>query len=103
PQPRMLEESTADLVKHLSHPNGWWRDTAQKLIILRKDRDEVVPALKELARSGRSDRERSHALWTLEGIGAIDGGTVTAALADPSAMVVVQAMRVGEGLIEAGD
>ena len=29
-QPRMLEETPAQLVKHLSHPNGWWRDTAQK-------------------------------------------------------------------------
>ncbi|MEO1824922.1 MAG: protein containing Coagulation factor 5/8 type, partial [Roseibacillus sp.] len=34
-QPRMLDETTEELVAHLSHPNGWWRDTAQKLIILR--------------------------------------------------------------------
>ena len=96
PQPRMLDESTAELVGHLSHPNGWWRDTAQKLIILRKDRDSVVPELKELARKGESELGRAHALWTLEGIGAADAETVAAALQDPSPMVKVQALRVGE-------
>ncbi|MCA8966775.1 MAG: protein containing Coagulation factor 5/8 type, partial [Planctomycetes bacterium] len=38
PRPRMLDESAAELVAHLGHPNGWWRDTAQKLIVLRGDR-----------------------------------------------------------------
>src|SRR5262245_12446171 len=28
PQPRMLDETPAQWVGHLSHPNGWWRDTA---------------------------------------------------------------------------
>ncbi len=103
PQPRMLDETTAEVVKHLSHPNGWWRDTAQKLIILRKDRGSVVPALKELALKGKSELGRSHALWTLEGIGAADGQTVAAALQDPSTMVKVQALKVGEALIGGGD
>ena len=103
PQPRMLEESTAALVKHLSHPNGWWRDTAQRLIILRKDRASVVPALKELALKGKTELGRSHALWTLEGIGAADGQTVAAALQDPSTMVKVQALKVGEALMGESD
>ena len=33
-QPRMLNETPAQLVAHLSHPNGWWRDTAQQLLVL---------------------------------------------------------------------
>ncbi len=103
PPPRMLDEPTTELVKHLSHPNGWWRDTAQKLIVLRDDRETVVPALKDLARQGATELGRSHALWTLEGIGAINGATAAAALEDPSAMVKVQAIRVGESLLEAGD
>ena len=103
PQPRMLEESTAALVKHLAHPNGWWRDTAKKLIILRKDRESVVPALREMVRSGATELGRSNALWTLEGIGAADAQTVAAALRDPAGMVKVQALRVGEELLGAGD
>ena len=30
------------------YPNGWWRDTAQKLIILKADKS-VIPALEEMA------------------------------------------------------
>ena len=36
-RPRMLRETPAQLVAHLSHPNGWWRDTAQQLLVLRQD------------------------------------------------------------------
>lgn len=28
-QPRMYDETSAQLLNHLSHPNGWWRDMAQ--------------------------------------------------------------------------
>ena len=42
--PRMNNETPAQLVAHLSHPNGWWRDTAQQLLVLKQDKS-VVPAL----------------------------------------------------------
>jgi len=38
-QPRMLDETPAQLVAHLSHPNGWWRDTAQQLLVSRGHND----------------------------------------------------------------
>ena len=37
-------ETAAQLVAHLSDPNGWWRDTAQQLLVLKQDKS-VVPAL----------------------------------------------------------
>ena len=48
--PRMLNETPAQLVAHLTHPNGWWRDTAQRLLVLKQDKS-VVPALQTMARS----------------------------------------------------
>ena len=48
--PRMLHETAAQLVAHLAHPNGWWRDTAQQLLVLKQDRS-VVPALQRMARA----------------------------------------------------
>jgi hypothetical protein len=36
PHPKMLEESPSQWVKHLAHPNGWWRDTAQRLLIIKE-------------------------------------------------------------------
>ncbi len=53
PQPRMLDETPAQWVQHLSHPNGWWRDTAQKLLVLRRDSSRSVPALEKLAKQRR--------------------------------------------------
>ena len=32
--PRMYSETPAQLVAHLAHPNGWWRDTAQRLLVV---------------------------------------------------------------------
>src|SRR3954470_9415606 len=37
-QPRMYAETPAQLVAHLDHASGWWRDTAQKLLVLRQDK-----------------------------------------------------------------
>src|SRR6476469_4510074 len=44
-----LSKATPDqLVQTLSHPKGWWRDTAQRLLVERGDAG-VAPALKTLA------------------------------------------------------
>ena len=47
---RRWPATPAQLVDTLSHPNGWWRDTAQRLLVERGDAS-VVPALKKLATS----------------------------------------------------
>ena len=52
-RPRMLNETAAQLVTHLSHPNGWWRDTAQQLLVLKQDRS-VAPALQALVRTSKN-------------------------------------------------
>jgi putative heme-binding domain-containing protein len=100
--PRMLDETPAQLVRHLGHPNGWWRDTAQRLLVLRQDKS-VVPALRHMAREPGNPRARVHALWTLEGLGALDAGLVHEALKDPDARLRVQAIRLSESLVKAGD
>jgi hypothetical protein len=74
-RPRMLNETAAELVQHLDHPNGWWRDTAQRLLILKQDRS-VVAALQRLAGTAKSLEGRFHALWTLEGLRALDASFV---------------------------
>ncbi len=102
PAPKMLAETPAQLVAHLSHPNGWWRDTAQKLLILRQDKS-VVPALQTLARTSANSLARIHALWTLEGLGALDAGLVREKLKDSDAHVRAAALRTSETLIKAGD
>jgi mono/diheme cytochrome c family protein/glucose/arabinose dehydrogenase len=101
-RPRMLDERPAQLVPHLEHPNGWWRDTAQRLLVLRQDRT-VVPALHEMARNSYSVLGRFHAMWTLEGLDALDAKLARDLLRDPSPLVRVQAIRASESLYKAGD
>jgi putative membrane-bound dehydrogenase-like protein len=99
--PRMLQETTAQLLAHLSDSNGWWRDTAQQLLVLKQDKS-VVPMLRQLART--SDQlARIHAMWTLEGLGAADAAFLREMMKDADPQVRTQAIRVSESLYKAGD
>ena len=100
-RPRMLSETPAQLVAHLSHANGWWRDTAQQLIIQRQDKT-VVPALQKIVRAQDNLLARFHALWTLEGLGALDGALVRELMKDGNPRMRVQAIRASETLYKAG-
>ena len=102
PQPHMLGETPAQLVAHLEHPNGWWRDTAQKLLVVKGDKS-VVPALTEMARGNKNQLARIHALWTLEGLGAADPALVRALLKDADPQIRTQSIRVAETLVQKGD
>jgi mono/diheme cytochrome c family protein len=100
--PRMYSETPAQLIAHLSHPGGWWRDTAQRLLILKQDKS-VVPQLQQVVRSSDNLLARFHAMWTLEGLGALDANLVRAAMEDKNPRMRVQAIRVSETLYKAGD
>ena len=102
---RVLAQASApELVDTLSHPNGWWRDAAQRLLVERIQGDRgdqtlrraVVPALVKLAETAQDWRLRLHGLWTLDGIDAIEPALVTKALEDPSRDVRVSAIRIAE-------
>ena len=93
--PALSKATPAQLVDVLAHPNGWWRDTAQRLLVERGDRS-VVNTLKERAESAPDWRTRLHALWTLDGLDAIEASTVTKALDDQSRDVRVSALQLSE-------
>jgi len=108
-RPQMLDVSTAALVGFLDHPNGWWRENAQKEIIVRNDQS-VVPALKEIAKGGNASLAkdpgplaRIHALWTLEGLNAMDKNTLFAAFSDKDYQVRKAAVWISELYIRKND
>jgi len=94
-RPDMLNQSPEALLAHLEHPNGWWRDKAQQLLVLAGDRT-VVPALKQMARAHKNLLARFHALWTLEGLGALDASLIDELFADPNPRMRIQALRASE-------
>ena len=102
PQPHMLSEQPAQLVRHLDNPNGWWRDMAQQLLVLRQDKS-VVPTLRRMAQRDTMLVARFHALWTLEGLGALDVPLIESQLADAQPRMRIQALRASETLYKRGD
>lgn len=101
-QPHMLDETPAQLVEHLKDPNGWWRDTAQQLLVLKQD-TSVVPALTAMTADTSNQLARIHAMWTLEGLGAADASLIRTLMKDPDPMIRIEALRVSETLYKAGD
>jgi glucose/arabinose dehydrogenase/mono/diheme cytochrome c family protein len=109
PKPHMLDETPAQLVAYLDHPNGWWRDNAQKELVLRGDKS-VVEDLKKIAAGKKgplaeepSAVARIHALWTLSGLDAIDKDVLSEALEDDDAQVRKTAVWVSEPFLKNGD
>lgn len=95
PPPRLGKATTAELVAHLENPNAWWRETAQRLLYQRQDR-EAVPALRKLAAGSESPLGRLHALGALDGLGALEDRDILAALAHPTAGLREHGLRLAE-------
>lgn len=89
-------EDTAGLVATLSHPNGWHRDTAHRLLFERRD-PAAVPLLVERLGSGQGV-EKLHALGILEGLGAFTPQLIVRALEDPDTEVRRVAVRAARRL-----
>jgi mono/diheme cytochrome c family protein/glucose/arabinose dehydrogenase len=94
-QPALSKASPRELVAALAHPNGWWRDTAQRLLVER-GAPGVVPLLQQRAERAPDWRTRVHAMWTLDGIDALEPSTVIRALSDASREVRTSAVRLSE-------
>ncbi len=91
--------SSADLVKQFTNPNGWNRQTAQRLLLERQDRS-IVPDLKSMAASGASPESRMHALWMLQALGALESKEVLAALKDQDGRIRPNALELSEGFLK---
>ncbi len=98
PIPRLDRLDTAGLVAALDAPGGWQRDTAQRLLLHRRDPSAVGP-LQALARTTRRPQTRVQALWTLADLNALDETTAIAVLADDHPLVRRAALKAGETLL----
>ncbi|MEP1490348.1 MAG: cytochrome C [Algibacter sp.] len=109
-RPNLLDKSASQLIKYLGHRNGWYRNTAQKLIILKDDKS-VIKDLEGIVKdnssifSGDKDLglERIHALWTLEGLESLSKDLIVEKLKDEDSRVRIIAMRLSDPLLKSGD
>ena len=94
-RPRLNKATGEQLVQQLKHPSGWWRETAQRLLVERGDEAAVEP-LKKLAREAESPVHRLTALWTLDGMDRLDDATLRPALSDANPKLRANAIRLAE-------
>jgi putative membrane-bound dehydrogenase-like protein len=101
PRPIKDLESTAsaELVPLLADSDSWWRETAQRLILERGDKS-VVPQLKALATTSKSDLGQTHALWTLAALGSLDGAILAPAFEHKNPFVREQAAKLSEPFLK---
>jgi putative membrane-bound dehydrogenase-like protein len=94
-KPKLGRASVEELVKNLEHENGWHRTTAQRLIVERQDK-AAIPFLKQLFEQTQSPLGKIHALWTLEGLSALEESLMLKALRDGNPRVREHAVRLAE-------
>ena len=91
-KPNLLDAKPEHLVDSLKHPNGWWRDTAQSIIVNRS-LVQLVPNLEKVLTSDNDPLARLHALWTLDGLSKLSNKVALVALKDTDDRVVSAALR----------
>ncbi len=96
-QKKISKSSLEELVELLSHPDGWYRDIAQRLLVERNDKN-VKPLLERLIVEGTNFHGRFHALWTLEGLKLLKSDLLFPLLNDESTLVRATAVRLLENI-----
>jgi putative membrane-bound dehydrogenase-like protein len=99
--PNLAEMSAVELVGQLASRNGWVRDTAQRLLVERQDQAAIAP-LRHMASGLGPPEGKVHALWALEGMNALEGGSLDAAIGNEHGRVREAGLRLAERRIVEG-
>ena len=81
------------LISFLSHPDGFYRDMAQRLLIERQDKS-LIPELKKIVKKNTSTLGRLHAMWTLEGMQAADAAFLSSFISEENSLIKNNALRL---------
>ena len=93
-----LSNITAEgLIKYLGHANGYYRDTARRLII-EKGKTSISGDLNKVIASSRNHVEVINVLWTLEGLNCVSMESVHKALGNSHSRVKAHAIAVSTRL-----
>ncbi len=98
--PRLDRLSPAELAAAMDHPNGWQRDTVQRLLVTRHE-SAAIPALRELATNAINPKVRLQAWSTLDGLDATGPDALVQALQDAHPAVREHALRISERSLRA--
>lgn len=88
----LAQANTSEIVAALDSGNQFWSLTAQRLIVDNTLKD-AAPALRRRVTSGAGGKGAIHALWALDGLGALDKDTHQKALLDKDSALRRNAVR----------
>lgn len=99
-RPYLIDGSSpAQCLKELGNANAWQRTTAQRLLVERGSKD-AVKDLRSMALNAPEPVARLHALWTLEGLHALDDELIEKALHDAHPRIREHALMLAERLLK---
>ncbi|XOV94913.1 MAG: PVC-type heme-binding CxxCH protein [Bacteroidota bacterium] len=93
----LTQYSTEQLVPFLGHPNGWYRSTAQRLILERQEKG-IIDQVRTMYLLSNNPKLRLRSLYTLEGLDALAMADIQRALGDPDPGIRKQALLLAEKL-----
>ena len=94
--------STSEVVGLLNSRNGWRQFLGQRLLVERQAKDAVAP-IRETLRNSSLATSRLHALWTLDGLAALQPGDVTRGLGDKDPHVRRDSAKLAERWLDDAD
>ena len=101
--PELAGASWDELALLLGHPNGWWRDRAQRAFVEEgEDDSDAEDALHAYLAMDPTPLGWVHALWSLDGLKSSKESEILAALRHEDARVVEAGVRTGERHLQLG-
>ena len=95
--PTLILLNEAELVAALDSPNGWQRDTVQRLLFERAAKT-AAPALRQLFSTATNPKVRVQILATLDVLGVLNDTDIRNGIRDAHPAVRAHALRVSESL-----
>lgn len=103
--PDLASASDQELIAALASPNGWVRDTAQRLLLVREG--DLAQALGEVTLAAQAGEDSTlaalHALWALQGRGELRRELVVQLAGSGNAPLQTQVLRAGRTLLQGAD
>lgn len=90
--PDLSRTTLKELAAYITHPNAWHRETAQRLLIEKRDPASAEAMRKVLA--GQNVLAKIHALWVLEGLAQVLPADLMRIQEREDERVIIQALRV---------
>ena len=98
--PELAGASDSELIAALEAGNGWVRDTAQRLLLVRGG--DLSAALEGVS-TGDNTVAALHAIWTLQGRGELQRAQVMQIAHGSDLQRQIQVLRAGRALLQASD